>query len=212
MTVCWKPTHSGRYLKGLQTLHQVTAKCSTVGALLSRSEAIVTNKEQRQAEFSKIGQELLANDHDYPPRFIDNRLTDGRWRSLCDLEMLRPRTNGDRQQCSYHLLMEKPAPAENLEASEYKSKLESQETGSGRSSSSWKIGPVEMMTQVLYIVSSVATVNNHTLEKRDAQPAYHSRLQLRWFRVPVFQYTLGWSKTPTDHLEVYRGPVARKLS
>ena len=32
-----------------------------------------------------------------------------------------------------------------------------------------------MMTQVLYIVSSVVTVNKHTLEKQDAQPAYASR-------------------------------------
>ena len=40
----------------------------------------------------------------------------------------------------------------------------------------------------------------------------YSRLQLRWFRVPVFQYTLGWSKKPADHPEVYRGPMARKPS
>ena len=53
--------------------HPVTAKCSAVDALLSRAEAIVTNEEQKQAEFSKIKQELLAND--YPARFIDNRLT-----------------------------------------------------------------------------------------------------------------------------------------
>ena len=37
------------------------------------SSAIVTNEVQKQAEFSKIKQELLAND--YPARFIDNRLT-----------------------------------------------------------------------------------------------------------------------------------------
>ena len=40
-------------------------------ALFSRAEAIVTKEEQKQAEFSKIKQELLAND--YPARFIDNR-------------------------------------------------------------------------------------------------------------------------------------------
>ena len=40
----------------------------------------------------------------------------------------------------------------------------------------------------------------------------YSRLQLRWFRVPVFQHTFGWSKTPADHPEVYRGPVAQKPS
>ena len=28
----------------------------------------------------------------------------------------------------------------------------------------------------------------------------------------VFQYTLGWAKTPADHPDVYRGPVARKPS
>ena len=27
-------------------------------------------------------------------------------------------------------------------------------------------------------------------------------MQLRWFRVPVLRYTLGWSNTPTDHPEV----------
>ena len=32
---------------------------------------------------------------------------------------------------------------------------------------------------------------------RDTDSDY-SRLQLRWFRVPVFQYTFGWSKTPAD--------------
>ena len=42
-------------------------------ALFNRAEAIVTHEEQKQAEFSKIKQELLAND--YPARFIDNRLT-----------------------------------------------------------------------------------------------------------------------------------------
>ena len=40
----------------------------------------------------------------------------------------------------------------------------------------------------------------------------YSRLQLRLFRVPVFQYTLGWSKTPDDHPEVYRGPDPREQS
>ena len=40
----------------------------------------------------------------------------------------------------------------------------------------------------------------------------YSRLQLRWLRVPVFQHTSGWSKTPANHPEVYRGPVARKPS
>ena len=62
-----------------------------------------------------------------------------------------------------------PAPAENLEASESKSSWKL------KPSSSRKIGPVEMMTQVLYIVSSVATVNTRTLEKRVAQPAHASR-------------------------------------
>ena len=33
-------------------------------------------------------------------------LNNGRRRSLCVLEMLMPRINGDRQQCSYHLSME----------------------------------------------------------------------------------------------------------
>ena len=75
MTVYRKPTHSGRYLN-FESHHPVTAKCGTVDALFSRAEAIVTNEEQKQAEFSKIKQdcqELLAND--YPARFIDNRLT-----------------------------------------------------------------------------------------------------------------------------------------
>ena len=40
----------------------------------------------------------------------------------------------------------------------------------------------------------------------------YSRLQLRWFRVPVLQYTLGWSKTPADYPTVYRGSEARKPS
>ena len=71
ITVYRKPTHSGRYLN-FESYHPVTAKCSTVDALFSRAEAIVTNEEQKQAEFSKIKQELLAND--YPARFIDNRL------------------------------------------------------------------------------------------------------------------------------------------
>ena len=44
-----------------------------VDALFSRAEVIVTNEEQKQAELSKIKQELLAND--YPARFIDNHLT-----------------------------------------------------------------------------------------------------------------------------------------
>ena len=72
MMVERKPTHSGRYLN-FESHHPVTAKCSTVDALFSRAEAIVTNEEQKQAEFSEIKQELLAND--YPARFIDNRLT-----------------------------------------------------------------------------------------------------------------------------------------
>ena len=72
MTVFRKPTHSGRYLN-FESHHPVTAKCSTVDALFSRAEAIVTNEKQKQAEFSKIKQELLAND--YPARFIDNHLT-----------------------------------------------------------------------------------------------------------------------------------------
>ena len=45
-----------------------------------------------------------------------------------------------------------------------------------------------------------------------AQSTRYSRLQLRLFRVPVFQYTLGWSKTPDDHPEVYRGPDPREQS
>ena len=53
--------------------HPVTAKCSTVDALFSCAEALVTNEEQKQAGFLKIKQELLAID--YPERFIDNRLT-----------------------------------------------------------------------------------------------------------------------------------------
>ena len=72
MTVYQKPTYSGRYLN-FESRHPVTAKCSTVDALFRRAEAIVTNEEQKQAEFSKIKQELLAND--YPARFIDNRVT-----------------------------------------------------------------------------------------------------------------------------------------
>ena len=72
MTVYRKPTHSGRYLN-FESHHPVTAKCRTVDALFSRPEAIITNEEQKQAEFSKIKQELLAND--YPARFIDNPLT-----------------------------------------------------------------------------------------------------------------------------------------
>ena len=42
----------------------------------------------------------------------------------------------------------------------------------------------------------------------------YSRLQLRWFRVPVLRYTLGWSNTPADHpdVPVYGGPGARKPS
>ena len=41
---------------------------------------------------------------------------------------------------------------------------------------------------------------------------FYARLQLRWFGVPVLQYTLRWSKTPAEYPEVYRGPVARKPS
>ena len=67
-----KPTHSGRYLN-FESHHPVTAKYRMVDALFSRAEAIVTNEEQKQAEFSKIKQELLAND--FPAPLIDNRLT-----------------------------------------------------------------------------------------------------------------------------------------
>ena len=74
MTVCRKPTHSGRYLN-FESHHLVTAKCSTEDALFHRAEAIVRNKEQKQAEFSKIKQELLAYDYPAGARFIDNRLT-----------------------------------------------------------------------------------------------------------------------------------------
>ena len=49
------------------------SKCSRVDALFSGADAIATNEEQKQAEFSEIKQELLAND--YLACFIDNRLT-----------------------------------------------------------------------------------------------------------------------------------------
>ena len=44
MTVYRKPTLSDRYLN-FESHHPVTAKCSTVDALFSRAEAIVTNEE-----------------------------------------------------------------------------------------------------------------------------------------------------------------------
>ena len=71
MRIYWKPTHSGRHLN-FESHHPVTAKCRSVYDLFSRAEAIVTNEEQKQAEFSNIEQELLANN--YPARFIDNGL------------------------------------------------------------------------------------------------------------------------------------------
>ena len=68
-----KTTPSRRYLN-FESHHPVTAKCSTVDALFSRAEAIVTNEEQKQAEFSKIKQELLATNYPASAHFIDNRL------------------------------------------------------------------------------------------------------------------------------------------
>ena len=72
MTVYRKPTNPGRHLN-FESHHPVTAKHNTLDALFGRAEGIVTSQELKQAEFSKIKQELLAND--CPARFIDNRLT-----------------------------------------------------------------------------------------------------------------------------------------
>ena len=71
LTVNRKPTHSGRYLN-FASLHPISAKCSTADSLFNRAESIVTEEEQKEEEYRKATQELLAND--YPPRFIARRL------------------------------------------------------------------------------------------------------------------------------------------
>ena len=71
LTVYRKPTHSGRYLN-FASHHPISAKCSTADSLFNRAESIVTEEEQKEEEFRRATQELLAND--YPPRFIARRL------------------------------------------------------------------------------------------------------------------------------------------
>ena len=81
LTVYRKPTHSGRYLN-FASHHPISAKCSTADSLFNRAESIVTEEEQKEEEFRKATQELLAND--YPPRFIARRLElakSGTWKA-----------------------------------------------------------------------------------------------------------------------------------
>ena len=120
MTVYRKPTLSDCYLN-FESHHLVTAKCSTVDALFSRAEAIVTNEEQKQAEFSKIKQELLAND--YPASFIDNRLTRIKQRKTEESARSRDAEAEDqRRQTTVTIYRwSNQAPAEILETFECKS-------------------------------------------------------------------------------------------
>ena len=71
LSVYRKPTHSGRYLN-FNSHHPISAKCSTADALFDRAELITTDATQKDEEFRKVTQELLAND--YPSRFVASRL------------------------------------------------------------------------------------------------------------------------------------------
>ena len=71
LSVYRKPTHSGRYLN-FNSHHPISARCSTADALFNRAELITTDATQKDEEFRKVTQELLAND--YPSRFVASRL------------------------------------------------------------------------------------------------------------------------------------------
>ena len=71
LSVYRKPTQSGRYLN-FNSHHPISAKCSTADALFNRAELITTDATQKDEEFRKVTQKLLAND--YPCRFVASRL------------------------------------------------------------------------------------------------------------------------------------------
>ena len=66
-----KPTDTGRYLS-FDSHHPVSAKRSTVSALLSRALSVVSDSTEQTAELDVVKSTLLKNG--YPAAFIDNEL------------------------------------------------------------------------------------------------------------------------------------------
>ena len=147
-------------------------------ALFSRAEAILTKEfeEQKQAEFSKTKQELLAND--YPLRFIDNRLT--RIKQRKTEESVRSReaeVEGQTRQTTVLIpfVDEVTQPLQRILRP-----LNVRAVGKPRN---WKRSLQQQLKDrtsrdndpgVVYRLKC-GDWNNHTLEKRDAERAYASR-------------------------------------
>ena len=68
-----KPTDTGRYLS-FDSHHPVSAKRSTVNALLSRALSVVSDSTEQIAELEAVKTTLLKNGGGYPAAFIDNEL------------------------------------------------------------------------------------------------------------------------------------------